>query len=192
MNEKNRTSLLVTVFSMSQIVLREYGLIDKEGRPLKLKKDQRTEKHLDAIYIYEWASVAVKHVSQYKLDEIGREVNQMANSLSDDYMMNKYLFVLMLLDNYVHNELSVIDQNLLKPKVDRLIKLMREDIVTIKQATKEEIIKDSATLASNVWNLFNDKLELTKEVREARLRIWREAARNKPKEKESVLKKYKF
>ena len=36
-------------------------------------------------------------------------------------------------------------------------------------------------MGSNMWNLLNNKIELTKEVREARIRMWREASRNKPK-----------
>ena len=192
MNKENETRLLVTVFSMSQIVLREYGLLDELGRPLKLKRNQRIEKHLDAVYIYDWASEKIKEVSQYKLTEIGKEVNQMAMSLSDDYMMNKYLFVLLLFDKYLHNAAAPMDKNLLGPKVDRLVRLMRKEIVSIPEATKDEIIKDSAILSSNVWNLFNDHIELTKEVRDARMRMWKEQARNKPKVKESVLNKYKI
>jgi len=192
MNEQNKTRLLVTVFSMSQIVLREYGLLQKNGAPLKLRQRDKTERNLDALYIYEWASMSVKDVSQYKLDEIGKEVNGMAMSLSDDYMMNKYLFLLFLFEKYLLNEADGITKNLMLPKVERLIRFMHTDIRPVNETTVGEIIKDSATLCSNMWNLLNDKIELTKEVREARVRMWKEARRNKPKKEKSLLEKCKF
>ena len=192
MNEQNKTRLLVTVFSMSQIVLREYGLLQKNGAPLKLRQRDKTERNLDALYIYEWASMSVKDVSQYKLDEIGKEVNGMAMSLSDDYMMNKYLFLLFLFEKYLLNEADGITKNLMLPKVERLIRFMHTDIRPVNETTVGEIIKDSATLGSNMWNLLNDKIELTKEVREARVRMWKEARRNKPKKEKSLLEKCKF
>jgi len=192
MNEQNKTRLLVTVFSMSQVVLQEYGLVQKTGEPFKLRKKDQRERNLDALYIYEWASLQVKYVPQSTISRIGIEINEMAQSLSDNYMMNKYLFVLFLFEKYLINEADGITRNLMLPKVERLIRLLRNEIVSIEGATKEEIIKDSATLSSNMWNLLNEKVELTKEIRAARVRMWLEAKRNKPKEKKSILNKYKF
>ncbi len=180
-------------YSMSQITLREYGLLDEVGRPLKLKKNDRSEKNLDALAIYEWAAEKTKGISEAKLQSIGKELNEIAQSLHDDYTMNKYLFLLFLFEKYLLFEASGIDKNMMLPKVIRLIKIMRQEIVSVNGVTKEEIIKDSATLGSNMWKMLNDEVELTKEVRAARVRMWAEASRNKPKEKKtSILDKYKF
>ncbi len=98
--------------------------------------------------------------------------------------------MLFLLDNYLSEQASGLDKNLMEPKVRRLIKLMREEIRSIEGTSKEEIIKDSATLGSNMWNLLSNKLELTKEQRMARIKMWKIEAKNKYKKTNNIKNLY--
>ena len=154
MNEQNEIRLLVAVYSISQISLSEYGLLNKRGQPLKLPRKFKTQKNVDALYLYEWATEKVVDIQEFKLQSIGREINEMAQSLSDSYMMNKYLFMLFILDNYLVEQSSGLDKNLMEPKVKRLISIMREEIKSINGTTREEIIMDSQQQWVQICGIF--------------------------------------
>ncbi len=92
MNEQNEIRLLVAVYSICQISLAEYGILNDRGAPLKLHKNLKTQKNLDALAIYNWATEKVLAIQEPALQSIGREINEMAQSLSNEYLMNKFLY----------------------------------------------------------------------------------------------------
>jgi len=194
MHKENELDYLIAVYGIFFFTLSETGIIDdKTAVPKKLRKKDQTEKNQDSLAIYKWLAGKVRGISREELRKRSAIYNDIVRALEDNFFLNQYLMGLFMLDQYLELEASGIDKNMIGPKVRRTIEHMRAKIVEVNvEHDGKEIIIDSSQGASNIWRLFNGQAQLTKEVREARRRIWKEAARNKSRKKESVLKKYKF
>jgi hypothetical protein len=188
MNKENELEYLIAVYGIFFFTLTEYGLADKEtAYPKKLKGKDDNQKNNDSIAVYKWLSEKIRGLSGKQLQERAKKFNNTVEALKDNFWLNQYLLGIFMLQHYLENEADTYSKNLILPKTTRLIKVMREGIINTNE-NGNDIILDSSKAASNVWRMFNGKAQLTKEVRDARIRMWKEAARNKSQK--SLKKKY--
>ena len=194
MHKENELDYLIAVYGVIFFALSETGIVDPATAiPKKLRKKDQTEKNTDSIFIYTWLSEKIRGISREELQKRIKKYNNIIESIEDNFFLNQFLMALFMLDHYIEAHASGLDKNLLGPKIRRTINHMRDKIVEVNiEHDGKEIILDSSRGASNIWRLFNGEAQLTKEVREARVKMWKRMAQNKPKSKESVLDKYKF
>ena len=189
MNKENELDYLVAIYGIFYFTLKDYELIEPESAiPYKLKGQRNNQKNNDSIAVYKWLSERIRGLSPSELQTRAKKFNEIVRSLEDNFFLNQYLMGIFMLEYYLINEASGLDANLILPKVNRLIKEMRKGIIKANvEKDGDEIILDSSQGASNIWRLFNGQAQLTKKVREARLRMWREATR---KRKKPIMEKY--
>lgn len=189
MNKKNEILLKTLVYSLSQMSLIEYGLVDERGIPKKIKNRDRRVDIDDSLFIYKKASEWIKHLSQKELQQNGKKINEIVFGLKDEYFMNKYLMMLFVLDHYLALNTNPIETNMMQSKVTRLIQKVKDGINSMQENhDPKSIIIDSSYLGSNIFRMLNDEAELTKEIREARVKMWKRVGQNKPKK--SLEEKY--
>ena len=178
MLKENELDYLVAMYGISYFTLKERGMLGKRAEPLKLKKHENDMKSQDAIAVYKWLAEKIKGISEHELKTRADKFNSFVRSFQDDYFLNQYLMGLFMLEAYLE-DIGGLDRNLMIPKVTRLIKIMREGVININAEKGQAIVIDSSQAGSNLWRLFNGKVELTKELREAKRRMWAEAYRKK-------------
>ena len=182
MTEDRRIAYMIAIYGLMQKVLKSHELLDNKGIPLKLKNLQMHEQ--DAISLYDWFAQSLRRVSEHQMNVQKKVFNDMAKALQDDYLLNMYLLALFMSESLLENDMSGLDRNMLMPKVERMIKHVRQGIIDANGEKPEEgqkTIVDSKICSSNIHRKFSDKAELTKEVREQNRNKWREALRNRTK-----------
>jgi len=183
MNDENKKDYLIAIYGIFYFTLTEMKLLGEYAEPLKIRKKDKDEKKEDSIAIYKWLAEKMRGISENQIKERIQTYNGMIKKLHDDFFLNQYLMGLYMLDHYLHNEGSDLDRNLILPKVKRLIKTMRINIIRVNsEKNGNEIIIDSSHAASNIWRMFNGKAQLTREIREARIAQWKEEKRKKYKQ----------
>ena len=181
MNKENELEYLVAIYGIFYFTLKENKLIGERAEPLKLKGTSKNQKNDDSIAVYKWLSEQIKGLSTSQLKTRAGKFNDIVKALQDNFFLNQYLLGIFMLQYYLEEEASVFTKNMMMPKVERLIKAMREGIKKTNGDKGTDIILDSSKAGSNVWRMFNGKVQLTKELREARRKMWKEAARKKEK-----------
>lgn len=184
MNKENEIEYLVAIYGIFYFTLKEHKLIGERAEPLKMKGKNNNQKNNDSIAVYKWLAEKIRGLSESQLKTKAEKFNQIVRALEDDFFLNQYLMGIFMLEYYLLEEASGLDKNMTLPKVERLINEMRKGIVKANsEKNGKEIIIDTSQGASNIWRMFNQRAQLTKEVRAARTRMWKEAARKTVKSK---------
>jgi len=182
MNEERKIAYMIAIYGLMQKVLKSHELVDDKGRPLKIKNIKMHEQ--DAVTLYKWFAQALRHTHEDKMNTRKQIFNDMAKALKDDHLLNMYLLALFMAEALLDNDLSPLDKNMLMPKVERMIKHVRQGIIDANGENPEEgqqTIIDSKICSSNIHRKFSGQAELTKDIREKNRNRWREALRNKSK-----------
>ena len=185
MTEDKKIAYIIAIYGLMQKVLKSHELIDERGKPIKIKLKHLAEHERDAVTLYDWFAQTLKRIPESKLNTEVRVFNAMAKALSDDYMLNLYLLGLFMTESLMENDMSPLDKNMIMPKVERMIKHVRQGIKDANEKTPEDGIKviyDSKICASNIHRTFSGQAELTKDMRAKNRAKWKEALRNKPKQ----------
>ena len=158
MNKK----LLSAVYGILQVALDDAELLDSHGRPDKRKIKHASIHSKDVIELYEWLSDKIQDVNSYQLEQNAGEFNKLATKLHDDYLLNMTLLGIFLLQNYVW-DMDKFSQGVIQPKLDRVQKHFTYHV-------ERDIYRDSRIAANNLYRLYTGKLELTKDVRNAKFK----------------------
>ena len=158
MNKK----LLSAVYGILQVALDDAKLLDKYGRPDKKAIKQASIHSKDVIELYKWLSDKIQDVQPHTLEQNALEFNKHAEKLHDDYLLNMTLLGIFLLQNYIW-DMDKFSQGVSQPKLDRIQKHFTYHV-------EKSVYKDSRIAANNLYRLYTNKLELTKEVREAKFK----------------------
>ena len=159
----------IIFYAIFQKTLDEINLLNEDGSPKKAKN----EDDRDIIFLYEYFSSKVVKYSQEYMSKKAKEFNSKANKLHDDYLLNMTLMGLFMVDKWLIDQ-DRFTQNLIQPKVNRSIKRAHK-IIKEKNSEGSKIITDSSYAASNMVRLYNNKPELTKDIRKARVDMWKKA-----------------
>jgi len=153
------SDILIAVYGIIQSALREEGLLGDYAQPLKAKAAD----DLDIIALYKWLSEFFKGVSEKSLNQRKEKFNEIVRSLEKEYYLNNLLLALFLFEDLVSTTATRPQQIILQPKLNRLIKYIRQEII---KDMGFEVVKDSKIAASNIRRRFEGLPELTKKMRE--------------------------
>lgn len=172
-----KQDIAIVCYAIAQKALEKMEMLNEDGSPKRAKESFDK----DLVFVYDHLSRATIGVSQEDMRKKMRFFNEKAEKLHDDYKLNMSLFGFFMMDIYFNECGSKFDQGLLLPKVRRLISSARASIKEHNE-NPDDIIMDSSIAASNMYRLYTGKPELTKEMREKRRAMWRNAAKNRKKE----------
>jgi len=155
--------VVVAIYGIFQIYLKEKDMLDKTGAPKKRKK--QGQDIIDIFSIYDFLSNILVNVSVSDINNLSESFNKHAKQLHDEYQVNMLLLGIFLFESYIeeqprHHQLIYI------PKIVRLSKYAQEHI-------SKEVIRDSKIAADNIYRKYIGKAEVTKEIRELNEKEWR-------------------
>ena len=160
----NKIEYLVGIYGFMQLSMQDVGLLDQKGQVIKLKKPTMSEQ--DGIALYKWLGEQLKDVNAFKLREMAKLTDARVGKLiSDHKVVNNFLLSIMLLREYVDEQGSGFEQNLLLPKISRLIELV--DGAVSDDDFDVDIKRTTARTANNIYRQFAGKAQLSDEVRDA-------------------------
>ena len=165
----NRESYLVGVYGFLQLSMKDVGLLDTRGVPIKKKMNMNEQ---DGIAIYNWVADEIKSVPLHHLRELGKETDKRVSKLiSDHTIVNNFLLAIMLLREYVDNDATRPEQLLLSPKINRLIELV--DSAVSDDDFDANIKRTTARTANNIYRQMMGLPQLSDEVRDANIKFRR-------------------
>jgi hypothetical protein len=179
MIKENETELIVAMYGIFYFSLLDMKLIDE-----KTGREYTTPERLfenDIVVIYRYLAEKIKHLTKKDLEKKAELFNSFVKKLYDTYNTNQFLLGMFLFEKYILSQ-DHSAKVIYLPKINRSIKELQKRILEHNSTEKsKEINIDTGKAASNIWRLFNGKAQLTKEMREARINQWKEAARKSSK-----------
>ncbi len=167
--------VLIAIYGITQMSLKEEDDLDSIGKPRSNKHDNELTR--DSKDLYKWLSYKLKGVTEYQINDRKGKFNEIATRLEKEYLLNMFLMAVFMFEQELDDHGTKPEKIVLAPKISRIIKKMREGIIN-KQENGQDIVRDSKIGASNIIRGFNGQPELTKKMREYKLRVWRDAAKN--------------
>jgi hypothetical protein len=181
MTQQNKEDFLIAIHGIFYFAMLDMKVIKNTGHVKKIRQKDRTINIDDSVFLYKWLSDNVKYKNGAELQKRAEVFNSIVKSLEDDFFLNQFLMGIFMFQHYLYNEEPEVLQNKLVPKIDRLIQYMREKIIEHNKDNGREIVIDSSQAAENIYRMFNEEPQLTKEVRKARLQMWKNIKENSKK-----------
>lgn len=141
------------------------GILSDKGIPVDPKNYAEDAKDGVAIYNYVKQKLVDNRVSYETALKYVDEGNAMVKKLvNDEQIVNKYLLSLMLLRLYLDEEGSKAEQIMIKPKVERSLKLFGLD------DEEKKLRKTTHRVADNLWRQFIGRPQLGDDLRDNRFK----------------------
>jgi Asp-tRNA(Asn)/Glu-tRNA(Gln) amidotransferase A subunit family amidase len=153
---------IVGLYGRIQIELIEADILDKSGIPLGKQKELIYQ---DALAIYESLGHRVKRLSAEQINKMAEYTNDVAKKLiNEDTLINNYLLALILYSSYLTEFGNRSEQITILPKVHRNITAHQE----LASDDYKGVFKTTNRVADNMWRVFNNRLQLSDELRDKR------------------------
>jgi hypothetical protein len=151
-------------FAIVQKILDEDGFLEASGKPKKSKNYDELDS--DTISIYNMLAGDLRGIREEFIKAYAEKFNRFVKTLGEDYLQNSFLTAAFLLDRFAE-ELPYIKKYMYQAKTERIIAKMKVGI------GDANVVRDSSYLAENILRRFDNLPELTRAMREDRLRSWR-------------------
>jgi len=177
MIKENETELLVALYGIFYFSLLDLELVDEQTAKEYKKPNELFEN--DIIQLYIFLAERTKHLSKKDLQKNAEKFNNFVKQLFDTYNSNQFLLGMFIMEHYLLTEPKDV-QILYLSKLTRVIKEWQKKIEKHNSKEKsKEIFIDTSRAASNIYRLFNGQAQLTKEIRDSKIKQWKEAARKR-------------
>jgi hypothetical protein len=153
---------IVGLYGRMQLELIEADILAKNGMP---KGKQKELIYQDALAIYEGLAYKVKGLSAEQINDMAEYTNDVTKKLiNEDTLINNYLLALMLYSLYLTEFGNRSEQITILPKVHRNITAHQE----LASDDYKGVFKTTNRVADNMWRVFNNRLQLSDELRDKR------------------------